>query len=120
MIDSPHWANPSTSPPSQTPSRITAYPDQQWEPQYPPKSAGTWYESWTEPLQSRWLREFYNIALSKPFIETICWGELADYESNMLAYSGLLRPDYASKLAYEQLCSIRAQIYGNAQTQNPG
>lgn len=99
---------------AQAPSRHTTDQDDAWAGAVSPADAGTWYDDWSEPLQSRWLREFYNIALSKPFIETVTWRDLADAEAHYLPHGGLLRPDLTPKLAYEQLCTIRAQIHGNA------
>ncbi len=96
----------------ETPSNITADPNDAWGGKCAPERAGLWYDKWSEPLQSRWLREFYNIALSKPFLDTITWGDLADLEEHVLPNGGLLRADLTPKLAYEQLCTIRAQLQG--------
>lgn len=84
-----------------------------WGGEFSPRQAGTWHDNWSEPLQSRWLREFYNIALSKPFIDTISWRDLADQDEHYLPHGGLLRADLTPKLAYEQLCTIRVQIHGD-------
>ncbi len=100
---------------AQTPSGASADPADAWAGQYEPHSGGAWHDPWTEALQSRWLREFYNIALSKPFIDTITWRDLADEGAHFLPHGGLLRTDLSPKLAYEQLCTIRAQIHGNDQ-----
>ena len=87
-----------------------------WGGHYPPAEAGQWHDAWSEPLQSRWLREFYNIALSKPFVESISWRDLADAGEHYLPHGGLLRADLSPKLAYEQLCTIRAQIHADGQS----
>ena len=102
----------------QAPSKPSLDETDAWGGQYPPEQAGMWHDPWSEPLQSRWLREFYNIALSKPFIETITWRDLADEGEHYMPHGGLLRPDLSPKLAYEQLCTIRAQIHADGQAQH--
>lgn len=100
----------------QVPSHSTSDENDAWGGAFLPHDAGVWYDQWSEALQSRWLREFYNIALSKPFIDTINWRDLSDQDEHFLPHGGLLRTDLSPKLAYEQLCTIRAQIHGNSQT----
>ncbi len=100
----------------QVPSKIDRDEGDAWSGKYLPENAGCWHDPWSEALQSRWLREFYNIALSKPFVDTITWRDLADVDRHYIPHGGLLRPDLTPKLAYEQLCTIRAQIHGNGQT----
>ncbi|MCG3139046.1 MAG: hypothetical protein HJJLKODD_02924 [Phycisphaerae bacterium] len=96
----------------QVPSNNTTDIYDAWSGKYSPAGAGQWYEPWSEMLQQRWLREFYNVALSKPFVESICWHSLADDEWRYLAHGGLLRSDLNPKIAFEQHCIIRNQIHG--------
>ena len=100
----------------QAPSNPSGDEEDAWSGQYPPSQAGRWHDEWSDALQSRWLREFYNIALSKPFVETITWRDLADAGAHYLPHGGLLRADLSPKLAYEQLCTIRAQIHADGQS----
>ena len=101
----------------QAPSNSSADPEDAWNGTYPPEAGGMWHDPWSEALQSRWLREFYNVVLSKPFVETVTWRDLADAGEHYLPHGGLLRADLSPKLAYEQLCTIRAQIHGDGQSQ---
>jgi hypothetical protein len=103
----------------QTPSAMTRDDRDAWSGALAPGNAGCWHDEWSEALQSRWLREVYNVALSKPFVESVSWNELADYQNHFLPHGGLLRPDLSPKMAYEQLCTIRAQIHANSQTRPP-
>jgi len=43
-----------------------------------PSVAGRWHESWSPQQQAKWLDEFARIALSKPYIENLCWSNFAD------------------------------------------
>ncbi|MBS3733699.1 MAG: endo-1,4-beta-xylanase [Phycisphaerae bacterium] len=70
--------------------------------------AGTWHMPWSERLQAEWLQAFYRISISKPFVESICWRDLADYEGHCLPHGGLCRNDLAGKLAYRELRNFRA------------
>jgi hypothetical protein len=103
----------------QAPSAMTRDDRDAWSGALAPGNAGCWHDEWSEALQSRWLRETYNVALSKPFVESVSWNELADYQNHFLPHGGLLRPDLSPKMAYEQLCTIRAQIHANSQTRPP-
>ncbi|GAG48332.1 unnamed protein product, partial [marine sediment metagenome] len=47
---------------------------------------------------------------SKPFVESICWRDLADYEGHYIPHGGLCRNDMEPKLAYKELRSLRAKL----------
>ena len=40
--------------------------------------AGHWRQAWTAQTQAQWVSAFTAVALSKPYVESICWQELAD------------------------------------------
>ena len=71
---------------------------------------GSWRGPWSEEVQARWLREFYRIALSKPFVETVSWRLLADHAEEEDS-SGLLRTDMSPKPACEELKSLRRELH---------
>ncbi len=73
---------------------------------------GIWHEPWTEQVQSEWLRQFMETALSKPFVETISWHCLADGPGQSMPHGGLLRADLEPKPAYEQLIKTRKALLG--------
>lgn len=100
---------------TQVPSAGTPDELDAWSGTESPERGGVWHDTWSEALQSRWLRELFNVALSKPFIDTVTWRDLADVDGHFLPHGGLLRRDFSPKLAYEQLCAIRAQIHGKKQ-----
>ena len=61
-------------------------------------------------LQAEWVQAFYRIAISKPFIESISWLDLADYEGHYLPHGGLCRNDMDPKLAYRELRNFKASL----------
>ncbi len=75
--------------------------------------AGYWHEDWSESTQSRWLRAFYEIALSKPFVDTVTWRDLCDNDRSPVPMGGLVRPDLNPKPAYNDLIALRNEILGN-------
>jgi len=108
-------------------------------------TGGYWREPWSESTQADWLQRFYELALSKPFIESICWNNLWDASatgeaardaaksahgrstasssaggppaSRQGASSGLLRSDLAPKTAYKKLLEIRQEMNAASQGQ---
>jgi hypothetical protein len=79
---------------------------------------GSWRKPWDENVQAHWIKEFTSIALSKPFVESLTWSELADQaEGSVIASGGLLHPDLTPKLGYKTLAAIRTQLH--ATTRKP-
>lgn len=73
------------------------------------KRNGCWRDQWTERTQAEWLRCFYQIALSKPFVESVTWHALADPQDRS-HYFGLLQPDLVYKPAYQQTLEFRGAL----------
>ena len=74
--------------------------------------AGMWRAPWNESVQSEWLRGFLEIALSKPFVESVSWHGLVDDEREQIPNGGLLRWDHEPKEAYDELLKLRSQVLG--------
>jgi endo-1,4-beta-xylanase len=74
--------------------------------------AGFWHQEWNELLQAQWIKQFYKIVLSKPFVDTITYSHLTDDECNTIPNSGLLTKDLKPKKAFEVLKKMRANIFG--------
>ena len=50
------------------------------------------------------------IALSKPYVDTVCLQALTDGPDNVIANSGLLRADLSPKLAFTRLIEMRKRL----------
>ncbi|MBN2563024.1 MAG: endo-1,4-beta-xylanase [Phycisphaerae bacterium] len=74
-----------------------------------PTRTGCWHGQWTEEVQAQWVREFYQIAFSKGFVETVTWQTLADPPDGSHA-CGLLRADLSPKPAFEEILALRAKL----------
>lgn len=77
--------------------------------------AGTWREPWSEQMQAQWLEAFLGIAMSKPYIESVSWCELADHSDQLIPHGGLLRSDLSPKKAYEKMLAIRKELTGGSE-----
>ncbi len=71
--------------------------------------AGYWREPWNEDIQALWLEHFYRIALSKPFVETITWQDLADREDNLGGVGGLLHKNLSPKQSFNALRRLKEE-----------
>ena len=94
----------------QVPSATTTDPLDAWGGSVSVEEGGRWHEDWSEDLQTHWLRDFIRIALSKPFVESITWRDLADYEGHYLPHGGLLNRDLSPKKAFSELVRLRKGI----------
>jgi len=71
---------------------------------------GNWRGAWSKEVQAEWVRQFYRIALSKQFVESVSYLRLADG----MGLEGLLDVDCAPKPAYQEILSFRKDILGGA------
>jgi GH35 family endo-1,4-beta-xylanase len=81
-------------------------------PHHPPDdNSGYWRKPWSPLVQSHWLEAFYNIALSKPFVDSIAWLDLADHENAELPNAGLAMSNLKAKGAFHRVTSIRKALH---------
>ena len=97
----------------QVPSNSTIDPSDAWKGQAPIIEAGKWHAPWSPRLQAEWLQAFYRIGISKPFVESVCWGDLADRTEQSIPHGGLCSHAMEPKLAFRELRNFKAFIYGN-------
>lgn len=73
------------------------------EPRY-----GHWHETWSDDVQASWFRQFYRVAMSKPFVESVTCMRLADNT----ALDGVLNLDCSPKPAFRELLDFRRNVLG--------
>ncbi len=73
--------------------------------------AGVWHQKWDDTRQSQWLNRFYKIALSKPFVEAVNYGNLADGPDSTIAYSGLLTDQLETKESFKTLKRLYVSMF---------
>ena len=92
------------------PSNVAADAWDAWGGQKPVPKGGQWHQPWSPRLQAEWLQAFFRVALSKPFVESICWRDLADYEGHHVPHGGLCRNNMEPKLSYRELRHFKATL----------
>ena len=97
----------------QAPSDISADAWDAWGGKILVKDAGYWHIPWNQRLQAEWLQAFCRTAISKPFVESICWRDLADYEGHYLPHGGLCHNNMRAKLAFEELRNFRSFMHSS-------
>jgi len=75
-----------------------------------PAPGGQWHEPWSDGVQADWLTTLSEIALSKPYVETVCLQQLADGPDHVIAKGGLLRDDLSAKPALARLIDMRKRL----------
>jgi hypothetical protein len=81
-------------------------------PNTPPENGrgGVWHKPWSDSLQARWLETVTNIALSKPFVEAVCWSDLVDRPGAGIPAAGLLGADLNPKAAFQTWQAMRRAV----------
>jgi GH35 family endo-1,4-beta-xylanase len=80
-------------------------------PSEPPKGDGGWWMArWTPQVQSDWIAKFFPMALSKPFVESIFWGELYDHEKAIIPHGGVISEEGRTKPAMSRLLGLRRRL----------
>lgn len=80
-------------------------------------AAGTWRKPWSEMLQGKWMEAVTDIALSKPYVEAICWHDLSDNPQkggggHSVPFGGLAGADLGPKQAMKTWASLRRAVQG--------
>jgi GH35 family endo-1,4-beta-xylanase len=76
-----------------------------------PEVAGIWHQKWDEVRQGQWVEQFYKIALSKPFVDTVTYSNLADTQDSTIANSGLLTNRLEAKKSFLALKKLQKLIF---------
>jgi hypothetical protein len=95
------------------PLYITAIevPSQNGDGSQNPEVAGTWHQQWNQSRQAQWLEQFYKIALSKPFVDSVTYSNIVDTPDSTIAYSGLLTDQLIPKKSFNTLKKLRNSIF---------
>jgi hypothetical protein len=88
------------------PGRATPDPSDRSEGKLDPSAAGRWRRPWDAQLQAEWIDAVYRLALSKPYVESIAWGNLADINPTLPA-GGLLDDMFKPKPAFNKIQELR-------------
>ena len=88
-----------------------AVPSQSGDGLYDGKVAGIWHQEWDQSRQAQWIEQFYGIALSKPFVDSVTYSNLADTEDGPIANGGLLTDELEPKESFQTLKRLHDTIF---------
>ncbi len=91
------------------PGRADADPADVSDGRLVPSAGGRWKRPWDPQLQAEWMEAVYHLALSKPFVESVAWSNLADLRPT-LPGGGLLDDLLQPKPAFQQLQQMREKF----------
>jgi hypothetical protein len=86
-------------------------PSQDGEGLYNGKVAGIWHGQWNESRQGQWIEQFYKIALSKQFVNSVTYANLVDAADRTIHYGGLLSDDLQPKESFHTLKKLHESIF---------
>ncbi len=73
--------------------------------------AGYWRAPWSAAQQADWLTQAVSICAGKPYVQSVCWQELADSPNSLeLPASGLVDETGSPRPALERLGAIRQAL----------
>ncbi len=76
-----------------------------------PEAAGMWHQEWDQTWQAQWIEQFYKIAFSKLFVDTVTYSNLTDTADSAIAYSGLLTNQFGPKKSFRALKKLHDAIF---------
>lgn len=86
-------------------------PESVGHPELADLNPGFWRKPWSEGQQADWASAVLTIALSKPFVQSVCWQELYDIpQPAEMPRGGLIGVSGNEKSIVERLCKIRDAI----------
>ncbi len=92
------------------PARNNSDPDDQTSGKLDPSQGGRWHKPWDPMLQAEWMDAVYKLAFSKPYVESVAWGNFADL-SHTIPGGGLLDDMLKPKPSYLKLQELREKFH---------
>ena len=84
-----------------------AVPDKPGTGEQSCETAGMWHKAWDRTLQAEWTERFCRVALSKPYINTITFANLADGPNDKIKGSGLMTEQLEPKESLKTLAKLQ-------------
>ncbi len=73
-------------------------------------NSGHWRRPWSPGVQGHWLEAVFQIAMSKPYIDGVCWSDVVDHLDIELPLAGLVSSDQQPKVGYRRLINFRSNL----------
>ncbi len=81
-----------------------------WSGAKSPAEGGRWHLPWGPQVQADWADVFYQLALSKPFVETVAWLNMTDGLSHYLSRGSLCSDNFSPKPVYEHIRQLKGSM----------
>jgi hypothetical protein len=91
------------------PGRSAPDPGDISEGRWDPNLGGRWRRPWDPQLQAEWMEAVYQVALSKPFVESVAWANLADVRQT-LPGGGLFDENLQPRPSFAKLQQLREKL----------
>ena len=76
-----------------------------------PAAAGRWKRPWDPKVQAEWVDAVYHLCMSKPYVESIAWSNLADINPTVPG-GGLFDDTLQPKPAFQKVQELREKFKG--------
>ena len=86
-------------------------PSQNGDDSHDGNVAGIWHEKWNQSRQAQWIKQFYQISLSKPCINAVTYSSLMDTDDSTIAHSGLLTDQLVPKESFNTLKELHDSVF---------
>ncbi len=73
-------------------------------------NCGHWRKPWSPLIQGHWLTAIVQIAMSKPFVETVTWKDLVDHSDMEMPAGGLIDASLQPKGAFRRFLACRRNL----------
>lgn len=75
------------------------------------RSGGSWHAPWSPQAQADWASAFLAVALAKPFVQSVCWQDLADPATSAeMPRGGLSDANAAPRPVLDRLVELRGAL----------
>jgi len=74
------------------------------------ETGGWWHSPWSPNRQASWATSMFQLAMSKPYIESLFWSDFFDHEDTIPPGCGLLSEEGRSKPVLQKLLSLRKRF----------
>ncbi len=78
--------------------------------------SGQWRRPWSPQVQAHWMEAVFQIALARPFVESVAWDQLIDHPQIELPLSGLTSESAQTKPALRRIVNFRRNLLSSADT----
>jgi hypothetical protein len=86
-------------------------PSRQGDGQQQGEVAGVWHKEWDQTCQGQWIEQFFKVALSKQFVDTVTYSSLCDARNNIVSNSGLLTEQLEPKESFYTLKKLHDVVF---------